>query len=128
VAKHVMVVGPAREAACVVASLREHSLEAWSDRLGRVALDFASFDWADALVVIDTTPHLECEHVRPIVNFDGPKVLLASAPLGADDRSRLIERGFDAVEAWPASPLLLAARIRRLLAPAVASRVDRVGA
>ena len=122
--KHVMVIAPSSDAAPVISALRDRGLEAWCDRIGRVALDFVSFDWADALVVIDRTPQLETEHVRPVVEFPGVKILCTPMLLDSERRAALIERGFDAVTEWPASPNLVAAMATRFLARG-AVQVDR---
>lgn len=126
--KHVMVIGSSGDASPVVLALRDRGLDAWSDRVGRVALDFVSFDWADALVVIDRTPHVETEHVRPVIEFPGVKILCTPAVLDPERRANLIDRGFDAVTEWPVPADLVAAMANRFLSRGAVLVPRRLGA
>ena len=113
----VLVLGSADEVEPVVAELRASGVRAWSDSIGRASADFLSLDWADALIVIDSSEHLECRHRRPLVEFRGPTVVAvpsATAPMVVD----LLGLGFDAVMDWPTSVEEMGARVRRLLARA----------
>ena len=110
-----LVLGPSESAASVVTELRARGIDAWSDRLGRVAPDAASFAWADALVVIDPTPQLESEHLLPITEFAGPTLLAAPSARESGESERLLGRGFDFVYGWPVSSELIAALVDRAL-------------
>ncbi len=127
-----LVLGPPEASSRVVTELRTRGIEAWSDRLGRVAPDAASFAWADALVVIDPTPQLESQHLLPVTEFAGPTLLAAPTARGAGQLERLLDRGFDFVHGWPEPPELIAALIdralRRALEPAVSQPFDRPAA
>lgn len=114
-AGRVLVLGPPEASSRIVAELRARGIEAWSDRLGRVAPDAASFAWADALVVIDPTPQLESEHLLPVTEFAGPTLLAAPGARVDGEIERLLDRGFDFVCGWPESSAVLAALIDRAL-------------
>lgn len=127
-----LVLGPPEATAGIVTELRARRIEAWSDRLGRVAPDAASFAWADALIVIDPTPQLEVEHVLPVTEFAGPTLLATPGARTEGEVERLLERGFDFVHGWPESAPLIAALIhrslRRVLEPALDVPFDRPAA
>jgi hypothetical protein len=112
---NVLVIGASDACNAVVSSLRSRGINAWSDRIGRAAADFISMDWADALVVIDSSEHVESQHLLPLVGFRNASILAASAPLDSDGLARLLERGFDAVLSWPCSTELVAAMVARML-------------
>lgn len=118
--RHLLVIGPDSETADIVSALRARGVSAWADRIGRVAPDFVSFDWADGLLVIDPTPQVECRNVRPISEFRGVR-LFASPSLSPVQRAALLDDGFDAVLDWPAPAELVAARACRLLSRAALS-------
>ena len=120
-----LVLGPPEATARIVAELRTRRIEAWSDRLGRVAPDGASFAWADALVVIDPTPQLEAEHVLPVTEFHGPTLLAAPSARTPGEVERLLERGFDFVHGWPESAALIAALVDRSLQRVLEPALDQ---
>jgi DNA-binding response OmpR family regulator len=109
----VLVVGSEPDVRPLVRLLQTAGFGAWSDRPGRVAADAASFAWADALVVVDDSDHLE--NLRPVREFGGPKVLVTAAVLAAAERGALLDGGFDMVLAAPCNGEELTARLRRLL-------------
>lgn len=127
-APNVMVIGAERESTRVVQALRARGMAAWSDRLGRAALDIVSFDWADALVVIDTTPHVESRHVRPVIEFPGATLLASPAPLDPEERAELLDRGFDAVVGWPSPLPVLTSYVDRFIARTAAGTQRRLQA
>jgi DNA-binding response OmpR family regulator len=113
----VLVIGADDATRPLAAALRMAGFAAWRDRLGRVAGDLVSFEWADAVVIADPTEHVESQHLRLVTGFDGPKILVTAAAIASRDQSRLLDRGFDAVLAQPCHEELLIARLRSLLRP-----------
>ncbi len=111
----VLVIGPSGQTTRVVSALKAAGLAAWSDGVDRALRDPSSFEWANALVVIDLTEQIETQHLRPVTEFDGPSVLATPAAIDAERLSQLIERGFDVVVQWPSSVEVIVARMRRML-------------
>jgi hypothetical protein len=128
VAPNVMVIGAERDSARVVQTLRARGMAAWSDRLGRAALDIVAIDWADALVVIDTTPHIESRHVRPVIEFPGSTLLATPVPLSAEERADLLDHGFDAVIGWPSHLPVISSYVDRFIARTYARASRRLQA
>jgi len=111
---HVLVAGPEQQSARVVQRLRERGLSAWSDRIEDVFDDPVSLSWADVVVMIDGTPDFRFATSPTSMRCGRPRVLLASAPVSAADRIRLIELyDFDFVLAWPSHMDVIAAFIER---------------
>ncbi len=111
----VLVIGPSGQTTRVVSALKAAGLAAWSDGVDRAQLDRSSFEWADALVVIDPTERIETQHLRLVTEFDGPSVLATPAAIDAEPLSQLLEGSFDAVVQWPSSVEVIVARVRRML-------------
>ena len=111
----VLVIGPSGQTTRVVSALKAAGLAAWSDDIDRALLDPSSFEWADALVVIDLTKRIETQHLGPLTEFYGPSLLATPSAIDGEPLSRLIDCGFDAVVQWPSSVEVIVARVRRML-------------
>jgi DNA-binding response OmpR family regulator len=109
----VLVVGSERDARTLVGRLQQAGFGAWSDRLGGVAGDSASFAWADALVLLEQGDH--AENLRLVRQFAGPKILVTAAALASADRAALLDGGLDTVMTTPCDDEALTARLRRML-------------
>ena len=110
----ILVLGPAVQTTPIIRALRERGLHAWTDEVSRAVNDAASLEWADAIVVIDTTAELDSAGEERLREFQGPKLLAASAPLSESRIAALMDDGFDVVVPWPSPPEVVAARIARL--------------
>ncbi len=117
-----LIAGPVNTAQPLAMALRETGIAAWSDRAGRVSADFTSLDWADVLVVIDSSPQQDMRGLRPFLEFRGPSLLIVSEQLEAGAVSRYLEAGYDMVMAEPAELPEVVARVQRLVARAASRR------
>ena len=98
-------------------------LHAGTDHVSRDVNEAASLEWADAIVVIDTSTELDSAGEERLREFQGPKLLAASAPLSESRIAALMDDGFDVVIPWPSPPEVVAARIARLVRVEPASGV-----
>jgi DNA-binding response OmpR family regulator len=114
--KHVVfVIGPSKQTRPVVSALRDREMAAWADQFGRAASDARSFEWADAVVVMDGTLWDGNATTALLTEFEGPTLLATSKSMSGDDVASLIGTGFDAVVPFDTSPETLAARVAALL-------------
>lgn len=119
----ILVLGPVVQTRPIIRALREPGLHAWTDEVSRAVNDAASLEWADAIVVIDTSTELDSAGEERLREFQGPKLLAASAPLSESRIAALMDDGFDVVIPWPSPPEVVAARIARLVRVEPASGV-----
>lgn len=111
----ILVLGPPVQTTPIIRALREPGIHAWTDEVSRAVSDAASLEWADAIVVIDTTAALDSAGEERLREFQGPKLLAASAPLSESRIAALMDDGFDVVIPWPSPPEVVAARVARLV-------------
>jgi hypothetical protein len=113
--KHaVLVIGPSEQTGPVVGALRGRGMAAWADQFGRVASDERSFEWADAVVVIDGTLRDRNAATALLTEFEGPTLLATSTSLSGDDVASLIGTSFEAVVPFDTLPETLAAQVAAL--------------
>ena len=113
----VLVIGADEEARPLVAALRVAGFDAWPDQMERAASDCVSFEWADAVVIIDTCEQEASRNPRPLAQFRGPAILMTSVGMSGPERACLLDDGFDAVLDSPDQRATVVARLRRLLGP-----------
>jgi hypothetical protein len=111
----ILVLGAAAQTAPISDAFRRYDVQTWTDEPERAFSDHASLGWADALVVVDTTDDLAYARHHALDTFEGPRLLVTSAPLSYRQIDALMATGYDAVVHWPSSPEVLAARAARLV-------------
>jgi hypothetical protein len=111
----ILILGTPTQTAALSDAFDAYALQAWTDEPARAFADNASLDWADALVVVDTTDDLAYARHHALDTFEGPRLLVTSAPLSYRQIDALMATGYDAVVHWPSSPEVLAARAARLV-------------
>ena len=116
----VLVVGNAGRVLPILNALRSRGLRAWSDEAGNATADHVSFEWADAVVLVDDSPTVTESAIGLLASCKRPTMLVTSAPLDSAMRTAIFGRGIEAIETWPAPAELIAARVARLLGQSAA--------
>jgi hypothetical protein len=111
----ILILGTPTQTAALSDAFDSYAVQTWTDEPERAFADNASLDWADALVVVDTTDTLAHGRALEVRAFDGPRILATSAPLSYSQIDTLMQDGYDAVIGWPSSADVLAARAARLV-------------